>query len=89
MCKDSSKYFFKNDIQMVHRCMKRIIMSLIDSTHITVSKGDWKVLKLLRELIATKKKTGDEMGLSNILNKIPFYMYNTNSGYFFKLLENV
>lgn len=59
MGRDSNKHFFTNDIQMVNMHMKRIIMSLMDSTHIKVSKRNWKDTKLLREVIS--RKTGDEM----------------------------
>lgn len=63
--RDSNKYFFKNYIQMVNRHMKRIIMSLIDSTH----TKDWKDIKLLREVIAGRIK---EKGLSSILSEFHF-----------------
>lgn len=56
MGRDSNKYFFKNYIQMVNRHMKRIIMSLIDSTHTEVSKRDWKDIKLPREVITGRIK---------------------------------
>ena len=36
--------------------MKRIIMSLIDSTHTEVSKRDWKDIKLPREVITGRIK---------------------------------
>lgn len=54
---------------MVNRHMKRIIMSLIDSTHTKVSKRDWKDIKLLREVIAGRIK---DKGLSSILSEFHF-----------------